>query len=175
MYPTTAAATAALASRGRPANGPPTAPLPAASDRAAYEQRWQRYSQSPGPSVSSTPAPSAAVGGGFSTGSAYRSSASPYSSFPSQSLPRPSLPSLSATGPKVGAPHLPSLGAAGRSLPPILGSFPAPGRSGLGGSGSRPSAGPGTGEEATARYWPYPHRPPRSGHDQAPSSNRNPE
>lgn len=168
MYPSTAAASTTLASRGRPTNGPLTAPLPSTSDRSAYEQRWQRYSQSPGPSAPSTPSASAGHGasgvGGFSTGSAYRSSNSPYSSFPSQSLPRPSLPSLSASAAKVGAPHLPSLGAAGRSLPPILGTFPAPGRSM--GPGSRPA---GTGEEA--RYWPYPHRP--RGHDQPP--NRNPE
>ncbi|SPO24893.1 uncharacterized protein UTRI_01398_B [Ustilago trichophora] len=168
LYPSTAAASTALASRGRPTNGPLTAPLPSTSDRPAYEQRWQRYSQSPGPSSSSTPSASAGHGasgvGGFSTGSAYRSSNSPYSSFPSQSLPRPSLPSLSASAAKVGAPHLPSLGAAGRSLPPILGTFSAPGRSM--GPGSRPA---GTGEEA--RYWPYPHRP--RGHDQP--SNRNPE
>ncbi|SPO22720.1 uncharacterized protein UTRI_01398 [Ustilago trichophora] len=168
MYPSTAAASTTLASRGRPTNGPLTAPLPSTSDRPAYEQRWQRYSQSPGPSAPSTPSASAGHGasgvGAFSTGSAYRSSNSPYSSFPSQSLPRPSLPSLSASASKVGAPHLPSLGAAGRSLPPILGTFPAPGRSM--GPGSRPA---GTGEEA--RYWPYPHR--ARGHDQP--SNRNPE
>lgn len=170
MYPSTAAASTALASRGRPTSGPLTAPLPTASERPAYEQRWQRYSQSPGPSVSSTSSAagashaSAAVGA-YSAGSAYRSSHSPYSSFPSQSLPRPSLPSLSAGAGKVGAPHLPSLGAAGRSLPPILGTFPAPGRGS--GSGSR-SVGPG--EEA--RYWPYPPRP-RS-HDQAPPG-RSPE
>lgn len=172
LYPsTTAAASSALAARNRPSNGPLTAPLPATSERATYEQRWQRYSQSPGPSISST---SASAGGsaahastGYSAGSAYRSSNSPYSSFPSQSLPRPSLPSLAASGGKVGAPHLPSLGAAGRSLPPILGSFPTPGRSGI--PGPRPA--PGTGEEPAARYWPYPHQPR---HDQPPSG-RNPE
>ncbi|GAC72796.1 hypothetical protein PANT_7d00280 [Moesziomyces antarcticus T-34] len=163
IYASSAAATTALSARGRSANGPLTAPLPATSERPAYEQRWQRYSQSPGPpGTSATSSGGGGIAGGFSTGSAYRSSASPYSSFPSQSLPRPSLPSLSA-GAAKGAPHLPPLGAAGRSLPPILGSFPAPGR-GLGGA-ARPA---GTGEEA--RYWPYPQRP--RGHD---AQNRNPE
>lgn len=172
MYPgPSAAASSSLASRSRPTSGPLTAPLPSTSERPAYEQRWQRYSQSPGPSAPST-APSSAGAGGFSTASAYRSSNSPYSSFPSHSLPRPSLPSLSASGgPKVGAPHLPSLGAAGRSLPPILGSFPAPGR-GLG-AGARPGAGAGSGEEA-ARYWPYPHRH-RTHDSQPPASGRSPE
>lgn len=162
LYPSsTSAATASLASRGRPTSGPLTAPLPSSSDRPAYEQRWQKYSQSPGPSA--TPPTSAAHGGaaGFSTGSAYRSSQSPYSSFPSQSLPRPSLPSLSASGGKVGAPHLPSLGAVGRSLPPILGSFPAPGR-GLGAAARQ-------GEEPASRYWPYPARP-RGPNDHPPSN-----
>ncbi|SNX82358.1 uncharacterized protein MEPE_01064 [Melanopsichium pennsylvanicum] len=168
MYPSPAAASTALAARGRPSSGPLTAALSSTNDRPAYEQRWQRYSQSPGPSTSLAPSASASHGpsavGGFSTGSAYRSSSSPYSSFPSQSLPRPSLPSLSASSGKAGAPHLPSLGAAGRSLPPILGTFPAPGR------GMAPGARPaGTGEEA--RYWPYPPRP--RGHDQP--SNRTPE
>lgn len=163
IYASSAAATTALSARGRSANGPLTAPLPATSERPAYEQRWQRYSQSPGPpGTAAASSAGSGIAGGFSTGSAYRSSASAYSSFPSQSLPRPSLPSLSA-GAAKGAPHLPSLGAAGRSLPPILGSFPAPGR-GLGGA-ARPA---GTGEEA--RYWPYPQRP--RGHD---APNRNPE
>ena len=173
LYPSsaTAAASSALAARGRPSNGPLTAPLPSTSERTTYEQRWQRYSQSPGPSISSSSAgasaaqaPSTSVSS-YSAGSAYRSSSSPYSSFPSQSLPRPSLPSLSASGGKVGAPHLPSLGTAGRSLPPILGTFPASGRS-MGGAASRTTAG-ATGDEAAAsRYWPYAHRP--RGHDQPP-------
>uniref|UniRef100_V5ETL4 SANT domain-containing protein n=1 Tax=Kalmanozyma brasiliensis (strain GHG001) TaxID=1365824 RepID=V5ETL4_KALBG len=168
VYASTTAASAALASRNRPTNGPLTAPLPSTSERPAYEQRWRGYSQSPGPTSAGSSAAhlSSSSTGGYSTASAYRSSNSPYSSFPSQSLPRPSLPSLSASGGKPGAPHLPSLGAAGRSLPPILGTFPASGRSALG-AGSRPA---GTGEEA--RYWPYPHRP--RGHDQGPSS-RTPE
>lgn len=174
LYVGTTAAPSAVSSRGRSANGPLTAPLPSSTpDGPAYEQRWQRYSQSPGP------APAASAGGhappssagGFSAGSAYRSSNSAYSSFPSQSLPRPSLPSLSSTsGSKVGgAPYLPSLGAAGRSLPPLLGTFPAPSRSSVG-PGSRPAAG--TGEEAASRYWPYPHRP--RGPEQPPH-NRNAE
>ncbi|CBQ70382.1 conserved hypothetical protein [Sporisorium reilianum SRZ2] len=175
LYPsTTAVASSALASRSRASNGPLTAPLPSTSERATYEQRWQRYSQSPGPSISSS-STSASAGGGathastaYSAGSAYRSSNSPYSSFPSQSLPRPSLPSLGAGGGKVGAPHLPSLGAAGRSLPPILGTFPAPGRSGMPGARTAGASG----EEPAARYWPYPHRP--RGHEQPPSG-RNPE
>ncbi|KAJ9477749.1 putative DNA-binding protein SNT1 [Pseudozyma hubeiensis] len=172
LYPSTAGASAssALASRGRSANGPLTAPLPSStSERPSYEQRWQRYSQSPGPTSAGSAGghtASSAVGG-YSAGSAYRSSNSPYSSFPSQSLPRPSLPSLSASsGGKVGAPHLPSLGAAGRSLPPILGTFPAPGRGGVA-PGSRIGAGQGE-EAAASRYWPYPHRP--RGHEPPPSN-----
>ncbi|KAJ1034161.1 hypothetical protein NDA18_001027 [Ustilago nuda] len=168
-----AAVPSALASRSRPTSGPLTAPPPSTTDRPAYEQRCQRYSQSPGPSTTPTSAGVGPGAGGFSTASAYRSSNNPYSSFPSQSLPRPSLPSLSASGgPTVGAPHLPSLGAAGRSLPPILGFFPTPGR-GMG-VGARPSAGAGAGEEAAARYWPYPHRP-RTHNSQPHGSGRTPE
>lgn len=172
LYPNTAGASAssALGSRGRSANGPLTAPLPSStSERPSYEHRWQRYSQSPGPTSAGSAGghtASSAVGG-YSAGSAYRSSNSPYSGFPSQSLPRPSLPSLSASGGgKVGAPHLPSLGAAGRSLPPILGTFPAPGRGGVA-PGSRIGAGQGE-EAAASRYWPYPHRP--RGHEPPPSN-----
>ncbi|SOV07042.1 uncharacterized protein UDID_18620 [Ustilago sp. UG-2017a] len=71
---------------------PLTAPLPSTTDRPAYEQRCQRYSQSPGPSTTPTSAGVGPGAGGFSAASAYRSSNNPYSSFPSQSLPRPSLP-----------------------------------------------------------------------------------